>query len=198
MCHLPPPQGSMTSAAMTSTRISENRRPFGVAFEVVGRLVPAERRVEHQRQEQVVAVVDHDQLAAGTLLGRVVDQVFLRALGADVALDRELAGDDLFDRDFLVPAVAAVFLLAARLRDLFGAAQRAARLDDRSCVASPNCNSESGTSTSDLAFARAPAHTSAARILSPSAEPRTAARPCGSPPFTVAIQRCGTFERSRS
>src|SRR5262249_59851671 len=29
MCHLPPPQGSMTSAATTSTRISENRRPSG-------------------------------------------------------------------------------------------------------------------------------------------------------------------------
>src|SRR5439155_21627452 len=29
MCHLPPPQGSMTSAATTSTRISENNRPSG-------------------------------------------------------------------------------------------------------------------------------------------------------------------------
>ena len=44
MCHLPPPHGSMTSAATTSTRISENSRPFGVALEVIGRLVPAEVR----------------------------------------------------------------------------------------------------------------------------------------------------------
>ena len=29
MCHLPPPHGSMTSAATTSTRISEKRRPSG-------------------------------------------------------------------------------------------------------------------------------------------------------------------------
>src|SRR5262245_57723113 len=29
MCHFPPPQGSITSAATTSTRISENRRPSG-------------------------------------------------------------------------------------------------------------------------------------------------------------------------
>ena len=28
-CHLPPPQGSMTSAATTSTRISANVRPSG-------------------------------------------------------------------------------------------------------------------------------------------------------------------------
>jgi hypothetical protein len=41
---------------------------------------------------------------------------------ADVALQRELARDDFFDRDFLVPAVAAVLFLAARLGHLFGAA----------------------------------------------------------------------------
>src|SRR5205823_2080445 len=29
MCHLPPPHGSITSAATTSTRISENNRPAG-------------------------------------------------------------------------------------------------------------------------------------------------------------------------
>ena len=98
----------MTSAATTSTRISENSRPSGSPFEVVGRLVPAEVRVEHQRQEQVVAVVDDDQLAAGTLQRGVVDQVFLGAVRADVALQRELARDDFLDRDLLVPAVAAV------------------------------------------------------------------------------------------
>src|SRR4029077_19042396 len=41
------------------------------------------------------------------------------------------ARDDLFDGDLLVPAVAAVLLLAARLGDFLGAAQRAARLDHR-------------------------------------------------------------------
>ena len=40
-CHLPPPQGSITSAATTSTRISANDPPFGIAFEVVGRLRPS-------------------------------------------------------------------------------------------------------------------------------------------------------------
>jgi hypothetical protein len=94
---------------------------------VVGRLVPAEVRVEHHRQEQVVAVVDDDDLAAGTLDGRVVDQVLLGAVRADVALERELARDDLLDGDLLFPAVAAIALFAARLRDLFRAAERALR-----------------------------------------------------------------------
>src|ERR1041385_2227088 len=104
------------------------RASFRIALEVIRRLVPRERRIEHHRQEQVVSVVDDDQLAAGALQRRVIDEVLLRAVGADVALERELARDDLFDRDFLVPAVAAVFLLAARLGNLFRAAQRAARL----------------------------------------------------------------------
>ena len=127
-CHLPPPHGSMTSAATTSTRISANDAAFGIAFEVIGGLVPREARVQHHRQEQVVAVVDDDELAAGALERRVVDEVFLGAVGADVALQRELARDDLFDRDLLVPAVAAVALLAARLGDFLRAAQRAPRL----------------------------------------------------------------------
>src|SRR5262245_39659518 len=105
--------------------------PFGVVLEVVGGLVPAEVRIEHQREEQIVAVVDDDQLAAGTLQCRVVDQVLLGAVRADVALQRELARDDLLDRDLLVPAVAAVLLFTARLRHFFGTAQRAPRLDDR-------------------------------------------------------------------
>src|SRR5713226_2315708 len=81
---------------------------FRIAFKMVGRLVPAEIRVEHQRQKEVVPVVDDDELSAGTLLRRVIDQVLLGAVRADVALQRELARDDLFDRDFLVPAVAAI------------------------------------------------------------------------------------------
>src|SRR3977135_2966193 len=61
----------------------------------------------------------------------MVDEIFLRAVCTDVALQRELARDDFFDGNFLVPAIAAVFLLAARFRYLFGTAQRAPRLDDR-------------------------------------------------------------------
>jgi len=45
----------------------------------------------------------------------VINEVLLRAVRADVSLQRELARDDLFDRDLLVPAVAAIFLFAARL-----------------------------------------------------------------------------------
>src|SRR5207247_1925229 len=106
---------------------------FRIAFEVVGRLVPAEIRVEHQRQKQVVPVVHDDELSAGALLRRVIDQVLLRAVRADVTLQRELARDDLLDGDFLVPAVAAILLLAPRLRNLFRAAERASRFDD--CLA---------------------------------------------------------------
>jgi hypothetical protein len=105
--------------------------PFRVPFEVVGRVVPPEVRVEHQRQEQIVSVVHDNQLPAGPLLRGVVDEVFLGAVRADVALQCELAGDDFLDRDFLVPAVAAVLFLAAGLRHFFGAAQRAPRLGDR-------------------------------------------------------------------
>jgi hypothetical protein len=60
----------------------------------------------------------------------VVDQVLLGAVRADVAFERELACDDLLDGELLVPAVAAVTLIAARLRDLLGAAERASRLRD--------------------------------------------------------------------
>src|SRR5262249_55983327 len=81
--------------------------------------------------EQVVPIVDDDQLPARTLQGRVVDQILLGAVRPDVALECELAGDDLLDRDFLVPAVAAVFLFTAGLGHLFRAAERAPRLDDR-------------------------------------------------------------------
>ncbi len=49
---------------------------------------------------------------------------FSVAVRPDVALDREVSRDDFFDRDFLVPAVAAVLLLAVRIRDFFRAAER--------------------------------------------------------------------------
>src|SRR6266542_823675 len=102
--------------------------PFGIPFEVVGRLVPRERGVEHHRQKQVVSIVDHDELTAGTLHRGVVDEIFLSAVRPDVALEREFAGDDLFDGDLLVPAVAAVPLLTARFGHVLRAAQRAPRL----------------------------------------------------------------------
>ena len=102
-----------------------------VALQMVGRVVPPEIRVQQQGQKQVVAVVDDDQLAAGAFDVRVVNEVFLGAVRADVPFEREFARHDFLDRDLLVPAVAAVFLLAARLGDFFGAAQRAPGLDDR-------------------------------------------------------------------
>src|SRR6185503_4695883 len=105
--------------------------PFRVAFEMVRRLIPAEIRVEHQGEEQVVAVVHDNQLAARPLLRGMVDQIFFGAVRPDVALEGELAGDDFLDRDFLVPAVAAVLFLATRLRHFLGAAQRTPRLCDR-------------------------------------------------------------------
>ena len=58
----------------------------------------------------------------------MVDQVFLRAVGADIALQHELAGDDLLDRDLLVPAVAAIPLVAAWFGNLFGVTECAAGL----------------------------------------------------------------------
>jgi hypothetical protein len=99
-----------------------------IAFELVGGLVPGEVRVDRHRQEQVVAVIDDNNLADRALLGGMVDEVFLGAVGADVALQREIAGDDFFDRDLLVPAVAAVAFFTARFRDFLGAAQGAALL----------------------------------------------------------------------
>jgi len=52
-------------------------------------------------------------------------RILLGAVRADVALERELARDDLFDRDLLLPAVAAVLLLAPRLGDVLRAAEGA-------------------------------------------------------------------------
>src|SRR5712691_3747673 len=62
---------------------------FRVALEMIGRIVPPEIRIERQGQEQVVSVVDDDQLSAGALERRMVDEVLLRAVRADVALQRE-------------------------------------------------------------------------------------------------------------
>src|SRR5215471_5111726 len=61
----------------------------------------------------------------------MVDEVLLRTVRTDVALEREFAGDDLLDRDFLVPAVAAVLFLAARFGHFLGTAQRTSRLSER-------------------------------------------------------------------
>src|SRR5687767_6800021 len=101
------------------------RAALGVAVEVIRRIVPGKVRINRHRQEQVVAVVDDDDLPDRAFLRRVVDEILLRAMGPNVALQRELAGDDLLDRDLLVPAVAAVPFFAARLRDFLGAAQGA-------------------------------------------------------------------------
>src|SRR5262245_28225723 len=101
-----------------------------IAFEVIGGLVPPEIRVEHHRQEQVVAVVDHDKLSAGTLQRGMINEVFFGAVRADFSFQREFSRDDFFDGDFLVPAVAAVLLFASRLRDLLRTAERAPRLGD--------------------------------------------------------------------
>src|SRR6185503_10240925 len=79
----------------------------------------------------IVAIVDNDELTAGALLRGVVDEILFGAVRADVAFEREFAGDDLFDGDFFVPAVAAVLLFPSRLRHLFGAAERAPRFGDR-------------------------------------------------------------------
>ena len=57
----------------------------------------------------------------------MVDEVLLGAVRADIALQRELARDDLFDGDLLVPAVATVLLFASRLGDLFRTAKGAPR-----------------------------------------------------------------------
>src|SRR5688500_13385098 len=101
------------------------RAAFRIPLETVGGLVPREVRVDRHRQEQIVAVVDDDDLADRTLLRGMVDEIFLGAVGADVALECELAGDNLFNRDLLVPAIAAIAFFAARLRHFLGAAQRA-------------------------------------------------------------------------
>ena len=102
------------------------RPAFRVVLEVIARLVPRERGVERRRQEQVIPVVNDDDLGDGRLLGRVKDEVLFSVLGADVALERELAGDDFLDRDLLVPARPTLALVATRLRHVLRAAQRAA------------------------------------------------------------------------
>ena len=104
--------------------------PFGIAFEVIRGFVPAEVRVEDHGEEQIVPVVDDEDLAAGAFDGRVVDQVLLGAVRADIALERELAGDDLLDGDLLFPAVPAVALFAARFGDFLRLAQRALRFGE--------------------------------------------------------------------
>src|SRR6266851_3840946 len=98
---------------------------------MVRRLVPPEIRVERHREKQVIPVVDDDQLPAGTLERGMVNEVLLGAVGADVPFQRELARDNFFDRDFLVPAVAAVLFLATGFGDLLRAAECTPRLGDR-------------------------------------------------------------------
>src|SRR5579872_4526845 len=63
------------------------RAPFRVVLEVIRRLVPSEDGVEHQRQKQVVSIVDDDELPAGAFERGVIDQVFLGRVRADVALE---------------------------------------------------------------------------------------------------------------
>jgi len=55
----------------------------------------------------------------------VVDEVLLGAVRPDVPLERELPGDDFLDGNLLVPAVAAVTFVPARLREFLCAAQDA-------------------------------------------------------------------------
>jgi len=93
---------------------------FRVALEVIRLLFPRKIRVEEHRQEQVVPIVDHDNLAAGTLDGGMVDEVFLGAMRADIALECELARDDFLDGDLFFPAVATIPLFATWFRYLFG------------------------------------------------------------------------------
>src|SRR5688572_903016 len=81
----------------------------------------------------------------------------------DVPLQRELARDDLLDRNLLVPAVAAVPLVATRLRDLFRAAQGA------------SCLSRGLAGHRNPSPAARPARTSVRRTVSPCARRRTAA-----------------------
>ena len=53
------------------------------------------------------------------------DEVFFCVARAQIALDRELARDDFFDGDLLVPARAAVARVAFRFCNVFAAAKRA-------------------------------------------------------------------------
>src|SRR5215213_4994017 len=70
-----------------------------IAVEVVRGVIPAEGWEKDERQEQVEAVVDDEQLPAGALDGRVVDEVLLGRVRADVAFQGEFAGDDFLDGD---------------------------------------------------------------------------------------------------
>src|SRR5688572_17277376 len=101
---------------------------LGISLEVIGGLVPREVGIQRHRQEEIVAIVDHDEHAARALLGGMVNQVLLGAVRPNVAFERKLTGDDLFDGNLLVPAVATVPLFALWLRHFLRAAQGAARL----------------------------------------------------------------------
>src|SRR5438045_4080757 len=98
---------------------------------MLGRFVPREVRVQHQRQKQIVPIVDDDELSAGPFLRGMVYEVFFRAVRTDVTLQGEFARDNFLNGDFLVPAVAAVFFFTAGLGDLLRATERAPRLGDR-------------------------------------------------------------------
>src|SRR5688572_26606881 len=92
---------------------------------MIGRLVPGKGGVEDHGQEQVVAVVDHDDLPARPFQGGMVDEVLLGAVCPDVALERELARHDFLDRDLLFPAIPAVAFLTPGFGHLGRAAQGA-------------------------------------------------------------------------
>src|SRR5262245_10498965 len=102
------------------------RALLGIVIEMIGLIVPAERRVEQHRQKQIVTVVDHLNLADGIALRGVEQQLFFGVLRPDVAFQREFARDDFLDRDFLVPARAAVARVAFGLGNVLATAQRAA------------------------------------------------------------------------
>src|SRR5688572_13967427 len=75
---------------VANDNVDENLREgaaLGIPLEVIRLFIPAKRRIEQHRQKEVEAVVDDDDLAAGTLLGGVVDEVFFGAVGADIPLE---------------------------------------------------------------------------------------------------------------
>src|SRR4029453_5791964 len=96
-----------------------------VVVEVIRLIVPAERRIEQDRQKQIVPVVDDLDLADRTTLRRVEQQLFFGVLGADVPLERELARADFFDGNLLFPARAAVAGIALWFGNVLPAAERA-------------------------------------------------------------------------
>ena len=95
---------------------------------MICRFVPSEAGIEDQTEEEVVTIIEDDQLAARTLLSRVVNKVFFRALGSDISFKGKFASDDVFDCNFLVPAVPTVFFFATWLRDVSTAAKCTLRL----------------------------------------------------------------------